>query len=202
MNIIEEAVKILEEKISGSGCDDGVVSFRIKEEGRICPFTRGECLETAYGGRRVFMATEYPFEVKTKISFMYNSGFDNGVKRTAACAIINSLTDFMCFTRLSSACVEGMEKDCLLKLKENIGDRKVFLNGNMPLLEEELRSKTVESPEDSDLIIVPAGGLFSDSGIEIIEKYRGEKEMIFTGPGTAGICNILKLNHFCPFGKK
>lgn len=202
MNIIEEAVKKLEEKLFGSGCDDGVASISIKEGGRICPFSAGRCLETAYGGKSVYMATGSPFEVKTKISFMYGSGLDNALKRTAACALINSLTNFMCFTRISSPCNEGMESECLLKLKEIIGDKKVFLNGNMPYLNEKLSARTVESPEESDLIIISSDGIISDCGIEITDQYRDKKEILFTGPGTAGICNILNLNHFCPYGNK
>ncbi|UUX93554.1 hypothetical protein [Methanoplanus endosymbiosus] len=202
MNIIEEAVKKLEENIFGSGCDDGVAAVSIKTDGRICPFSTGKCLGSTYGGKSVYMTTEYPFEVKTKISFMYNSELNNCLKRAAACALVNSMTNFMCFIRLSSPCDEGMESECLCKLKEIIGDKKVFLNGNMPFLKEKLISQVVASPEESDLIIISPDGIISDSGIEITDRFRDEKEMLFTGPGTAGICNILNLNHFCPFGRR
>jgi hypothetical protein len=72
----------------------------------------------------------------------------------------------------------------------------------MPFLNEKLSSQTVPSPEESDLIIISSDGIISDCGIEITDQYRDKKELLFTGPGTAGICNILNLNHFCPYGNK
>lgn len=202
MSLVNDAVDIMEKRLKGSGCDHGVVTLSRCLGGEICPFLEGKCIETAYGGKKVQIATSYPLEVKTRISFMYGESLDSPVQRTAACAILNCLSSFMCFPRVSDACPAGCEGKCLDELREETEGRKVFLNGNLPGLSKGLSDRIVADPVDADLILVSGDGIFSDEGLEICDKYRGKKNMIFLAPGTSGLANMLGLRHWCPFGLK
>ena len=202
MSLVTDAVEEMEKKLAGSGCDHGTVVLAKSPEKDICPFIEGTCIEASYGGKRIFIATSYPIEVKTRVSFMYGQELNSPVQRTAACAILNSLSSFMCFTRISGACPEGCGKKCLDELKEETADRQVYLNGTMTGLQKRLEDRIVADPEDADVIIVSGDGMFSDEGLEICDRYRNKKEMIFFAPGTSGLAGILNLHHWCPYGRK
>ncbi|MBP2133861.1 hypothetical protein J2128_001815 [Methanomicrobium sp. W14] len=202
MSILSEAVDELEKKLSGSGCDHGTVSIKKAPGKRICPYVDGECLVTEYGGKSCEIVTSYPLEVNTKVSFMYGRPLKSPVQRTAACAIINTLSNFLCFTRIAKACDEGSCGDCLKELVEQLKGKKVYLNGNLPGLWSSIPGQTVDSPEDADIIIVSGDGLFDNDLLEVTEKYLGKKRVIFTGPSTAGVCVMKNYEHWCPYGKK
>jgi len=202
LSILTDAVKKLEDKIAGSGCDHGTVSFKKTSGSKICPYVKGECIAVAYGGKNCEMVTSHPLEVATKISFMYGKPLNTSVQRTAACAIINVLSNFMCFTRIAGACDESSHEDCLNELKIEIGGSKVYLNGNLAGLSEKIKESVVENPDDADIIIVSGDGLFEDDKLAVTEKYRDSKRLIFTGPATVGVCIMENLEHWCPYGKK
>ena len=202
MSIISDAVDEMEKKLAGSGCDHGVVALSKSSENEICPFLEGICLEASYGGKRVFIATSYPLDVKTKVSFMYGQELNSPVQRTAACAILNSLSSFICFPRISGACPEGCGEKCLEELIDETAGRKVYLNGTMPSLRKRLEDRIVSEPESADIIIVSGDGLFSDEGLEICDRYKDKKEMLFYAPATSALANMLNLRHWCPYGRK
>ncbi|MBN1431769.1 MAG: hypothetical protein JW931_03255 [Methanomicrobiaceae archaeon] len=202
MSIITDAVDEMDKKLSGSGCDHGTVALVICPDDDICPYVKGTCLEAAYGGKRVRIATSYPIEARTRVSFMYGEDLNSPPQRTAACAILNCISSFMCFPRVSGACPSGCGDKCLEELKDETEGMKVFLNGNLPGLESGLNDRIVPKPEMADIILVSGDGLFSDEGIEICEKYRGEKNMLFLAPATSGLSNMLGLKHWCPYGRK
>lgn len=202
MSIVSDAVNKLEIKLFGSGCDDGVVSFKKAPECRICPYVSGECIQTSYGGKTCEIVTSYPLEVSTKISFMYGKPLESPVQRTAAAAIINTLSNFMCFTRIAGACDESCHADCLKMLKCEIGDEKVYLNGKYPGLSGMIPENIVQSPDDAGIILVSGDGIFDEKKLLITEEYLGKKRLIFTGPTTAGICLMENYEHFCPYGHK
>jgi fructose-specific component phosphotransferase system IIB-like protein len=202
MSLVTDAVDEMEKKLAGSGCDHGTVALSKSPERDVCPFIEGTCIEASYGGKRIFIATSYPIEVKTRVSFMYGQELNSPVQRTAACAILNSLSSFMCFPRISGACPEGCGEKCLDELKEKTAERKVYLNGTMPGLQKRLEDRIVPKPEDADIIIVSGDGIFSDEGVEICDRYRDKKEMIFFAPETSGLAGMLNLRHWCPYGRK
>ncbi|MDD3407092.1 MAG: hypothetical protein PHP13_03305 [Methanomicrobium sp.] len=202
MSIITDAVDKFEEIISGSGCDHGIVSFKEAPDLKICPYVQGRCIKVEYGGKTCEIVTSYPLEVSTKVSFMYKQPLGTAVQRTAACGIINALANFMCFIRLARSCDESSHKDCLCQLKSEIADKKVYLNGTLPGLNEKISDNIVKSPEMADIIIVSGDGLFDDEMLSITEGCRGKKRLIFIGPTTAGFSNISGLEHFCPYGRR
>jgi len=202
MSVVSDAVNKLEIKLFGSGCDDGVVSFAKSPGAKICPYVRGECITASYGGKNCEIVTSYPLEIKTKISFMYGKSLDSPVKRTAACAILNVLCNFMCFTRVGRACDESSHDDCFKKLKEEINDKKVYLNGTLPGLSEKIADNIVDSPDEAEIIFISGDGLFDEEKLLVTEEYLDKKRLIFTGPATAGVCLMENLEHFCPYGRK
>ncbi len=202
MSLVNDAVEIMEKKLSGSGCDHGAVKLSRCPGGEICPYLEGTCIEALYGGKKVQIATSYPLEVKTRVSFMYGESLDSPVQRTAACAILNCLSSFMCFPRISDACPAGCGEKCLVELREETEGRKIFLNGTLPGLSKGLSDRIVADPGEADLILVSGDGIFSDEGLGICEKYRREKDMIFLAPGTSGLANMVGLRHWCPYGRK
>ena len=202
LSILTDAVKKLEDKIFGSGCDHGTVSLKKTPLLKICPYVKGECITVSYGGKTCEMATSHPVEVATKISFMYGKPLNSPVQRTAACAIVNVLSNFMCFIRVARPCDESSHADCLNELKTEIGESKVYLNGNLPGLFGKIQENVVDSPDDADIIVVSGDGLFDDEKLAITENYRDIKRLIFTGPATAGVCLMENLEHWCPYGKR
>jgi len=202
MSIVNDAVDEMERRLAGSGCDHGPVTLAECPGGEICPYVEGKCLEAVYGGKKIRIATSYPIEAKTRVSFMYGERLESPAQRSAACAILNSLSSFMCFPRISDACPEDCGKKCLEELKEETKDLKIYLNGALPGLQEGLGDHIVPDPEDADIILVSGDGIFSDEGIKICDRYRGVKEMLFIAPATSGLANMLGLRHWCPYGRK
>lgn len=202
MSLVNDAVNEMEKKLAGSGCDHGIATLAKCPDGGTCPYVGGTCLEASYGGKTVRIATSYPIEAKTRVSFMYGERLDSPAQRTAACVILNCLSSFMCFPRVSAACPEGCEEKCLEELKEETKGLKIYLNGTLPGLQKGLEDRMVPDPKDADVILVSGDGIFSDEGVGICDLYKGKKEMIFLAPATSGLANILSLRHWCPFGRK
>ena len=123
MSIVSDAVKILENRISGSGCEDGIVRITPASSAG-CPYEDGITIVTEYGGRVAELSTSFPLETTSKVSFMFDSPLKSPVQRTAACAILNVISSFMCFTRKGRACGEESRKACLDELISDIAGKK------------------------------------------------------------------------------
>ena len=180
MSIVSDAVKILENRISGSGCEDGIVRITPASSAG-CPYEDGITIVTEYGGRVAELSTSFPFETTSKVSFMFDSPLKSPVQRTAACAILNVISSFMCFTRKGRACGEESRKACLDELITAVAGKKVYLNGCLTNLESmlceagslypEKRVDLVGRPEDADVIVVSGDGLFDKEKLAVTERY-------------------------------
>ena len=180
MSIVSDAVKILENRISGSGCEDGIVRIT-PASSTGCPYEDGITIVTEYGGRISELSTSFPFETTSKVSFMFDSPLKSPVQRTAACAILNVISSFMCFTRKGRACGEESRKACLDELIAAVAGKKVYLNGCLTNLESmlceagslypEKRVDLVGRPEDADVIVVSGDGLFDKEKLAVTERY-------------------------------
>ena len=142
MSSIEESVNLLEDRVQGSGCEDGAVNLRVDPDGMKCQYEHGVCMVATFGGRTAEFVTDDPTRATTKISFMFGAKFENPRIRSAACAIINVLTGFLCINRVLHACSPGCHQACMDELKEKIGGRKVRLLGFSQRLEMELQCKS------------------------------------------------------------
>lgn len=200
MNLFAEAITRFEELISGSGCEYNAVTLKRDYTICVCQYVFGVPLVAEFGGKTADIVTDYPIQAKTRVSFMFGATPDNPQKRTASCAIINAVSDFLCLARPTHACGEESHRPCFLSLKDTL-QGSVYCCGHMPFLEHELTDRRVDSPEKADIILITGDGLFSDDGIKAVESCFGKKRMIFLGPETVGICTLLNLEHWCPYGR-
>ena len=200
MSIVSDAVKILENRISGSGCEDGIVRITPASSAG-CPYEDGITIVTEYGGRVAELSTSFPFETTSKVSFMFDSPLKSPVQRTAACAILNVISSFMCFTRKGRACGEESRKACLDELIAAVAGKKVYLNGCLTNLESmlyeagslypEKRVALVGRPGDADVIIVSGDGLFDKEKLAVTGRYfkGGDNAADSDNTGNAGAGN-------------
>ena len=201
MNLVDDAVEKLQALIYGSGCEDNPAILRRRPDAPTCQYVRGVTLECVFGGRLTHLVTDFPVQATTRISFMFGQSMNTPEKRTAACAILNAVSKFLCITRRTEACQKTDYTPCLSSLRDMLGENRVFVAGDLPGAAIHLGELLVDNPEGADLILVPGDGILSDEGNAVLEEYRGRKRMIFLGPETAGVCSLLNLEHWCPFGR-
>lgn len=201
MGIIEESVLLLEEHVQGSGCEDGAVNLRVDPDCRNCLYEHGVCMVATFGGKSAEFVTSDPTRATTKVSFMFGAKLENPRIRAAACAIINSLTGFLCFNRVGHSCSPECHKPCLAELKEKINGRKVSLIGASPGLEMEMKAFLAENIEEAEVILLNGDGLVSDEGARSITSLCLGRELIFIGPSTSGVAVLQKIPHWCPYGR-
>ena len=199
--MIEESVLLLEERVQGSGCEEGAVNLRVDPDCVKCPYEHGVCMVATFGGKSAEFVTSDPTRATTKLSFMFGAAFENPRIRAAACSIINALTGFLCINRVSHSCSPRCHLPCLDGLKEKINGRRVFLFGPSPRLEMELKAFMVERIEDAEVIVVTSEGLVSDDGARSIPWPYPRKEMVFISPSTSGVALLQKIPHWCPYGR-
>ena len=96
MDIITKAVRHLENRIHGSGSEEGIVTIETNPETVICQYERGACLRATYGGRSAEFVTMEPIVARTRIGFMFGATLEKLPQRAAACAIMNVATGFFC----------------------------------------------------------------------------------------------------------
>jgi hypothetical protein len=201
MGSIEESVQFLEERVQGSGCEDGAVNLRVDPDRTKCQYEHGVCMVASFGGKTAEFVTNDPTRATTRISFMFGAKFENPRLRAAACAIINALTGFFCINRVLHACPPGCHQACLNELKAKIGGRKVRLLGLSPRLDMELKGILVGNIEEAEVILVTGEGLVSDEGAGSIPVNGPGREMLCIGPSTSGVAILEKFPHWCPYGR-
>jgi hypothetical protein len=201
MSIIEKSAHHLEERVQGSGCEDGTVQLNVDPDRPKCPYEHGVCMVARFGGKSAEFVTSEPTRATTKISFMFGAKFDSPRLRAAACVIISAVTGFLCLNRVLHACNPECHMACLNELKGKINRRKVCLIGSSPLLEMELKAFLVDRIEDAELIVVNGDGLESDEGARLLDSVYPGKELFFTGPSTSGVAILEKISHWCPYGR-
>jgi hypothetical protein len=201
MNIIEESVRLLEEQIQGSGCEEGAVTIRVDPDRTKCPYDHGVCMVATFGGKSAEFITDDPTRATTRISFMFGAKFENPRLRAAACVITNAITGFLCLNRVLHACTPKDHGVCLKELKEKINGRKVCLIGFSSKLEMELQAFLVDRIEDAEVLVINGDGLVSDDGVMLTPAMYPGKELLLTGPSTSGIATLTKIPHWCPYGK-
>ncbi len=201
MSILQDAIEKLEKILEGSGCEHGVVNLSVNYDAEVCQYPKGVCMEGHFGGRSGQFITSDPVRANTRISFMFGAPLKDQKQRAAAAVIINAVSAFLCLTRRLQPCTPDHHAPCLAELSREVAGKRVYLLGPMPVLERAFRDQMVDSPEAADLILVAGDGMTTDEGTACIDDYRGKKQMIFLGPSTAGVCGLLDLKHWCPYGR-
>lgn len=201
MSFWHDAIERLETVLADSGCEDGIVTLSVNHDTDVCQYPRGVAMEGHFGGRCGQFITDEPVRANTRISFMFGAPLNNQKQRAAAGAIINTVSAFLCLTRKLHPCTPDRHAPCLAELSREVAGKRIYLVGPMPVLERVLGNQIVDSPEAADLFLVAGDGMTTDAGVACIDEYRGHKQMIFLGPSTAGVSNLLNLEHWCPYGR-
>lgn len=200
MDLIVEAVNRLEEQLRESGCEDGVVRIDLDPDVVICQYEKGGDMVASFGGRSAEFVTYDPIRATTRISFLYGARLEKTAQRAAACAIINVVTGFLCFSRRLRACSPERHAACRSELADYCHGKRVGTIGRVYGLELIPGMERTEDPGSADLILVTGEGLISPEGGRLLASYGEEKPMLFLSPSTAGVANLLGCDHWCPYG--
>ncbi len=201
MSFWHDAIGRLETILADSGCEDGVVTLGVNYEADVCQYPRGVCMEGCFGGRGGQFITSEPIRANTRVSFMFGAPLANQKQRGAAGAIVNAVSAFLCLARKLRPCTPDCYAPCLAELSREVGGKRIYLVGPMPVLERALGNQLVDAPEAADLFLVAGDGMTTDAGVACIDEYRGKKRMIFLGPSAAGVSGLISLEHWCPYGQ-
>jgi hypothetical protein len=201
MSTITEAVEKLRVLLEGSGLEDGIVTLKRNPDALRCQYERGVCIEAYFGGGHGQVMTNSPLQAATRISFMYGASLESPEERTAALAILNAAGGFLALSRKLHACRPEEYMPCLSGLRKALGTSRVACIGNPSVLPHELGAQLVESLDEVEVILVVADGAIAASTSNLIDRFRGKKRMIFLGPSFPGLCALMNLEHWCPYGR-
>jgi hypothetical protein len=200
MDLIIETVKKLGTMMKDSGCEDSSVVLEVRTDTVNCLFERGACMTASFGGRSADFITFDPIRAKTKISFMFGAPLDALPVRGAAAVIVNVVAGFFCLSRILHSCPGSSHCDCQKQLLHELGGKKIFCNGSIPVIETAFGSAIVTTPHDADIILVNGEGIIEQGAGTLLMNYKGTKLVLCLGPSTAGIARLNHLEHWCPFG--
>jgi hypothetical protein len=200
MDLIEDSVKKLEDAIRHTGCEDGAVTLRRDPTAVTCQFERGVCIEASYGGRTGEFVTQHPVEATTKIAFMFGTSLQSPQAKGAACALLNVLSSFLCLARGIRACPGAAHTACLAECRQLLSGKRIFILGEIPLLEREPGLMVVKDPGQADIILIGNEGLITEGVFDIVSSSRGCREILCIGPSTAGVAGLQQIRRFCPYG--
>ena len=201
MDIILESVKKIKEILEHGGCNEGEVILDVNPDARNCQFEKGACMTASFGGRTADFVTFDPVRARTRISFMYDAPLDTASARGAASVIINVVTGFFCLSRVLHACMESSHVPCLEELKREIGGKRVYCIGSMPEIEHHFRGMIVQDPDMANVILISGEGMVLQGTGNLIEQYKGKKQVLCIGSSVAGVSRLHLLEHWCPYGR-
>jgi hypothetical protein len=201
MDIIRESVKKIREILEHGGCGEGDVLLGVNPDTKNCQFEKGACMTASFGGRTADFITFDPVRARTKISFMYDAPLDTPSTRGAASAIVNVVTGFFCLSRVLHACNESSHTSCLGELKQEIGNKKIYCIGNVPEIERQFGAMIVTDPETAEVILIGGEGIIALGTGDLIEQYKGKKQVLLIGTSVAGVARLYQLEHWCPYGR-
>jgi hypothetical protein len=201
VDIIRDSVKKIRDILEHGGCGEGNVMLEVNPDMKNCQFEKGACMTASFGGRTADFITFDPIRARTKISFMYDAPLDTPSTRGAASAIVNVVTGFFCLTRVLHACQESSHSACLGELKQEIGGKKIYFLGNVPENERQFGAIIVPDPDIAEVILIGGEGIIAPGAGELIEQYKGKKQVLLIGPSVAGVARLYQLEHWCPYGR-
>jgi hypothetical protein len=200
MSVLTTAVEKLHRLLEGSGLEDGIVTLKRNPDAARCQYERGVCTEAHFGGGHGQVTTNFPLQAATRISFMYGSPLHSPEEKTAALAILNAASGFLALSRKLRACRAEDYDACLGELREVLGTSPVACIGNSSVIAREWGTLLV-SPEEAEVILVVADGAIASSTADLVDQFQGKKRMIFLGPSFPGLCALMNLEHWCPYGR-
>jgi hypothetical protein len=202
MDILIDAVKKLEERVHNTGCEDGNIVLSVNPDAVPCQFEKGALMEASFGGRKAQFVTSDPIRATTRIGFMFGAPLEKPAQRSAAGAIINVITGFLCISRVLKSCEKACHADCLSRLSDEIKGRRVYVYGDSAKFAHEFGHTIVSSPDLADILIITGEGLVSQKETGKIGEYRRTKKILLIGPSTAGVTALFGCAHWCPHGRR
>ena len=200
MDILRSAITKFASRVQGSGAEEGVVTIDTDPDRVTCQFEKGACLRARFGGRSAEFVTMDPLTATTRIGFMFGAPLEKLPQRAAASAILNVATGFFCISRVLKACTPDSHPACRAALLREIGGRRVYPVGMAPNAAVHFPHRA-ETPDEAEVIVVTGDGMIGPGFGEIVARYRGEKEILFLAPSTAGMSALQGCAHWCPFGR-
>jgi hypothetical protein len=200
MDLIIETVNKLETMMKDGGCEGGGVVLDVNADAVNCQFERGACMTASFGGRSADFVTYDPIRANTKISFMFGTPLDTPPVRGAAAAIVNVVAGFFCLSRILHSCPGSSHNECQRQLLNELGGKRIFCIGSVPVIETAFRSTIVTNPHDADVILMNGKGIIEQGTGTTFLDYKDTKRVLCLGPSTAGIARLNQLEHWCPFG--
>jgi hypothetical protein len=188
MDILHDAVKKLEQRIAGSGAEDGIVTIDTDPRTVYCQYEKGACLRAQYGGRAAEFITTNPLTAKTKIGFMFGASLESLPQRSAAGAILNVATGFFCISRVLKSCIPTMHRDCIAALGKEIGTGRIYPVGLQVNILARL-GPVADNPDEGDVFLIVGDGLIAAGTGDLLARFAGKKRILFLGPSTARSCS-------------
>jgi hypothetical protein len=202
MDLLVDAIRKLEEKAKGSGCEDGTVVLRVDPQKKYCQYERGACMEAVFAGRVAEFITDNPIRATTRAGFMFGAPLEKPAQRAAAAAITNALAGFFCISRVMRSCDPECHARCLAGLREKVGGSSAFVLGDSEVLSEVYGKKAGQGPGDAGTVLVTGEGMISPGAGDLLEGSSGTRKVIFIGPSTSGVASLENIPHWCPFGQR
>lgn len=201
MGLLSMGVEKLLEVVEGSGCEEGEVVIRRNPDAPRCQFEEGVVIEALFGGRSGEVSTGAPLQARTRISFMKGAVLQDERERSAALAILNATTAFLCISRRVHSCSPDCHARCLRELKERVASSRVSVLDEIPLIEESLAGVFTQDVKGADLVLVNAGDLITKGREDVLERMADSRKVLLLGPSLGGIASLLGLPHWCPYGR-
>lgn len=201
MHLIQEAVERLLMLLEGTGCEDGEVRLHRVPDAPRCQFEWGVTIEARYGGRSGEAVSEHPIQALTRISFMKGAPLSNARQRTAALAITNAATSFLCISRRVHACPPECHAPCLASLSKELAGRRLFALGEIMIVKDFFGEQMAKSVEDAGIVLSSAEYLVSSESTDALAELAGSKRVMFLGPSCGGLCALLGMEQWCPYGR-
>jgi hypothetical protein len=201
MDIIRDSVTKIKDILEHGGCEEGDVLLEVNPNAKNCQFEKGACMTASFGGRTADFVTFDPLRACTKIAFMYGAPLDTGATRGAAAAIVNVVTGFFCLSRVLHACPESSHAPCLAELEQSLKGKKVFCIGNIAGIDSVLRGLVIQDPVAADIILIGNEGMLAQGTGDLVEQFKGKKQILCIGSSVAGVSRLHLLEHWCPYGR-
>jgi hypothetical protein len=201
VTLILEAVRVLEDTVRGSGCEDGVATLRRNPDVPRCQYDRGASLEASFGGQTAHLATGSPVQTETRLSSLFVPDLPAPEHRTAALGIVNAVAGFLCLARRLHACDPSCYGPCMSELRREIGGRRIFTPVEVPVLSREIAPQIAGKAADADILVATGEALILETGPDGLRDLIAEREILLLGPTTQGVASLLSLPHWCPYGR-
>jgi hypothetical protein len=201
MTLLLEAVMQLEKTVQGSGCEDGVATLRLKPDAPRCQFDRGASLEASFGGQTAHFVTGSPVQTDTRLSSLFGRELPEPELRTAALGIVNAVAGFLCLARRLHACDPACFGPCMKELSEEIGGHRIFTPASIPVISQAFAPLITGSASDAEILVITGEALVQDTGTGDLRHLAAKGDMLLLGPSTEGVASLLRLPHWCPYGR-